>query len=267
MSAFSTKLSYQRSSSWSPWDAGRKREAEGWQVDGIAELPNKQLCQYLAFPPESVMLLSGPGKSPASPIRPHRARSANGSSKNTWSIPSWTGLKLPSPKSDRGVRKPCVTPSLAPPWLVLNAPVDPKVWEKKPRAAAAHSCSIYRVCGTLAAPNVYFLSKAWPSRSSHSQGCTRTFGALTEDPIGPKIQEIREMTSIVPTLRIQWFTQDSQRDRVHTHTHTRGPSAGPHRGVTSPMNHVEWFKCRLDRKVESLPDRAPVWKAASASRV
>lgn len=165
MDAFWTKLTYIREARVDPWDAGRKREAEGWQVDGIAELPNEQLCQYLAFPPGSVVLVSGAGKSPASPIHPHRARGANRSSKNTRNIPSWTGLQIPKsqewPRCEEAVCH-SVTHSVTHSTLArLKCAGDPKVWEKKP-CAAAHSCSICRVCGTLAAPNVYFLGLAEP---------------------------------------------------------------------------------------------------------
>lgn len=46
-----------------------QKEAERWQVDGIAGHTTQQLCQYLAFPPGS-MSAEGPGGSAPGLLRP-----------------------------------------------------------------------------------------------------------------------------------------------------------------------------------------------------
>lgn len=194
------------------------------------------------------MLVSGPGKSPASPIHPHRARWANRSSKNTWNIPSWTGLTLPSPKSDRDVRKLCVTPSLTPPWLVLNAPVIRRC-ERKSRVPPPTRAA-FAGCVGLSQLQTFILW-AWPSRSS--QGYTRTFGALTEDPIGPKIQEIQEndahrpnsSNSVIHSRLAAWPC-------THTHTHTRAQCRStPRRNFTHESRRVIQMSSRPESGVAS----------------
>lgn len=247
MNAFWTKLNYIREARVDPRDAGRKREAEGWQVDGIAELPNKQLCQYLAFPPESVVLVSGPGKSPASPIHPHRALWANRSSKNTRNIPSWTGLQFPSPKSDRDVRKLRVTPSLTPPWLVFKCAGDPKVWEKKP-CAAAHSCGICRVCGTLAAPNVYFLGLAEPLLSE-SGLYPRLWAADGASNWSKNSRDSREWRA---SSQLFQFSDSLETRSVTVYTHTRAQcKSTPRRNFTHESRRVIQMSSRPESGVAS----------------